>query len=107
MSNRDFHRSRDLREQRFRAAADEIIRSNRKIRDHIQSVRDFYLGNPDAPVPPVKSRLETVLERRPITPSVSAISRAHQCWNEHRKEWDAAAKNGTGYSVYQSLARAI
>ena len=47
------------------------------------------------------------LERKPVTPSVSAISRAHQCWNEHRKEWDAAAKNGTGYYDHKKLARAI
>ena len=47
------------------------------------------------------------LERKPVTPSASAITRAHQCWNEHRKEWDAAAKNGTGYYDYKNLARAI
>ena len=50
-----------MREQRFRAAADEIIRSNRKIRDHIRSVKDFYLGVPRASLPPVDDRLETVL----------------------------------------------
>ena len=84
-----------MREQRFRAAADEIIRSNRKIRDHIRSVKDFYLGVPEAPVPPVKSRLETVLNPK--------CNGACPCF-EHLT---TAAKNGTGYSVYQSLARSI
>ena len=51
----------DPREMRFRAAADEIIRSNRKIRDHIRSVKDFYLGNSNAPIPPIQNRLETIL----------------------------------------------
>ena len=242
----------DPREMRFRNAADEIIRSNRKIRDHIKSVKDFYLGDSNAPVPPVDDRLETILnpkcngaypciehlctavkeyrpgeypektldllhqttlkliheeiepiqrtqvcnmlvtlvkdihsylttvradfkledhcktieqfrkqwnqccyknsdafyerttalvnarkiqkrkktkingkgpqsdfkhlqretfatflERKPITPSVSAITRAHQCWNEHKKEWDTAAKNGTGYTNHKSIARTV
>lgn len=47
------------------------------------------------------------LERRPITPSVSAITRAHQCWNEHRDEWDSAAENGSGYFDHKKLARSI
>ena len=243
----------DNREMRFRAAADEVIRSNRRIRDHIRSVKDFYLGDADAPVPSVDNRLETILnpkyngacpciehlataakeyrpgeypntilellrkttlelihdevepiqrtqvcnmfvtlvkdiydyltaakanfrieehckeieqfrkqwnqccyknsdafyekttslvdarkkakkksktrcrgkgpqtdfkrrqrdiflkflERKPVTPSVSVITRAHQCWNEHKTEWDAAAKNGTGYYDHKNLARAI
>ena len=84
-----------MREQRFRAAADEIIRSNRKIRDHIRSVKDFYLGVPGASLPPVKSRLETVLNPK-YNGACSCI--------EH---FATAAKNGTGYSVYQSLARSI
>ena len=52
----------DKRELRFRIAADEIIRSNRKLRDQIRKVRAFYLGDdPAAPIPPLKARLETVL----------------------------------------------
>ncbi|MCQ2356456.1 MAG: hypothetical protein MJ014_05510, partial [Methanocorpusculum sp.] len=51
----------DPREMRFRNAADEIIRSNRRSRDHIKSVKDFYLGDSNAPVPPVDDRLETIL----------------------------------------------
>ncbi len=248
----------DQREVRFRNAADGIIRSNRKLRDRIQAVKPFYLGASNAPVPPIKNRLEMILnpkcngacpcferltiaakeyrpgeypvkvldllhtttldlihneiepiqrtmvcnmlvtlvedlhgylstsaadfkledhclrldkfrrqwsqcccknsdafyertselikqretpaakpprkkkrspscgkgpqsdfkrqqrevflkflERRPITPSVSAITRAHQCWNEHKKEWDAAAKKKIGYTDYKSIARAI
>ena len=54
-----------------------------------------------------RETLMKYLERKPITPSVSAISRAHQCWNEHKKEWDAAAKNGTGYYDHKKLARSI
>ena len=51
----------DKREMRFRAAADQVIRSNRKIRDKIRAVKPFYLGDESVPVPPLKSRLETVL----------------------------------------------
>lgn len=47
------------------------------------------------------------LERKPVTLSASVITRAHQCWNEHKKEWDAAAKNRTGYYDHKNLARAI
>ena len=47
------------------------------------------------------------LERKPITASVSKITRAHQCWLEHAVEWDAAAKNKTGYASYKSLAQAF
>lgn len=247
----------DNRELRFRTAADEIIRSNRRIRDRIRAVKPFYLGDRDVPVPPVEDRLETILnpksngacpclehfctaakeyrpgeypakelallnrttlrlihdeiepiqrtqvcnmlvtlvndihryltspsadftierhiqqldkfrnqwsqcccknsdafyeattalinarkkstkkappkgkgkgngkgpqtdfkrkqreifvkflERKPITPSVSIITRAHQCWLEHKAEWDAAAKDGTGYYDHKKLARAI
>ena len=51
----------DQREVRFRNAADGIIRSNRKLRDRIQAVKDFYLGASNAPVPPIKNRLEMIL----------------------------------------------
>ena len=47
------------------------------------------------------------LERRPITPSVSAITRAHQCWNEHKTEWNEAAAKGDGYSSHKTLACAV
>lgn len=47
------------------------------------------------------------LERRPITPSISKISRAHQCWLENKSDWDNAAAVGTGYYDYKKLARAI
>ena len=251
----------DARESRFRNAADQVIRSSRMIRDRISLVKNFYLGDPDAPVPPVDERLESVLnpksngacgcidalceaakeyrpgeypekhlkclhestlrlivndiepilrtpvcnklmtlvndihgylttpcadfrmenhvkqldrfrtlwstrccensdvfyvktselldvrkkraakgraakerkkdsrtsgkgpqtefkrqqretfrkflERKPITASVSKITRAHQCWLEHKPDWDAAAENGTGYSCNKTLARSI
>ena len=38
---------------------------------------------------------------------VTAITRAHQCWNEHRDEWDPAAENGDGYFDHKNLARSI
>jgi len=47
------------------------------------------------------------LERRPITPSASKITRAHQCWLEHRQEWKLAAENHIGYASYKNLARTI
>ena len=47
------------------------------------------------------------LERKPITPSVSKITRAHQCWIENKTDWDVAADDGTGYCDYKKLARAV
>ena len=85
----------DPREMRFRAAADEIIRSNRKIRDHIRSVKDFYLGVPGASLPPVDDRLETILNPK-YNGACSCI--------EH---FATAAKNGTGYYDHKKLARSI
>lgn len=60
------HRTKmiDKREMRFRNAADEILRSNRKLRDQIRAVRNFYLGDKSAPIPPIKARLETVLNSK-------------------------------------------
>lgn len=46
------------------------------------------------------------LRVHPETASVSRITRARECWAIHRKEWDAAAKNGIGYSDYKALSRA-
>ena len=46
------------------------------------------------------------LKEHPETASVSRITRARECWAIHRKEWDAAAKNGIGYSDYKALSRA-
>ena len=54
-----------------------------------------------------RKALVKFLERKPITRSFSAITRAHQCWNEHKQEWDAAAEKGIGYYDYKSLARAV
>ena len=34
------------------------------------------------------------------------VTLARECWAIHRKEWDAAAVKGIGYSDYRSLARA-
>lgn len=48
------------------------------------------------------------LERKPILPSCSVYVRAHQCWLEHMKDWERAAKAATnrGYANYKNLARA-
>ena len=46
------------------------------------------------------------LRVHPETASVSRITRARECWAIHRKEWDAAAKKGIGYSDYKALSRA-
>ena len=34
------------------------------------------------------------------------VTLARECWAIHRREWDAAAVKGIGYSNYRSLARA-
>jgi len=47
------------------------------------------------------------LEQFPVTPSMSIITRAHQCWIVHKAEWDRAAAERVGYSDYKKLARAI
>ena len=46
------------------------------------------------------------LKEHPETASVSRITRARECWAIHRKEWNAAAKEGIGYSDYKALSRA-
>ena len=46
------------------------------------------------------------LKEHPETASVSRITRARECWAIHRKEWNAAAKKGIGYSDYKALSRA-
>ena len=46
------------------------------------------------------------LKVHPETASVSRITRARECWAIHRKEWDAAAKEGIGYADYKALSRA-
>ena len=46
------------------------------------------------------------LKEHPETASVSRITRARECWAIHRREWDAAAKKGIGYSDYKALSRA-
>ena len=47
------------------------------------------------------------LDKHPVCASYSIITRARQCWLEHKSEWDKAAKNKTGYSSYKSLAQAV
>lgn len=51
----------DARESRFRNATDMVIRSSRTIGRRINLVKPFYLGDPDAPIPPLEDRLETIL----------------------------------------------
>ena len=46
------------------------------------------------------------LKEHPETASVSRITRARECWAIHRREWNAAAKKGIGYSDYKALSRA-
>ena len=50
---------------------------------------------------------KTYLDRHPVCASYSIITRARQCWFEHKAEWDKAAKNKTGYSCYKTLAQAV
>ena len=40
------------------------------------------------------------------TASKTRMTLARDCWAIHRREWDAAAKNGVGYSSYKALAYA-
>ena len=40
------------------------------------------------------------------TASNTRMTLARDCWAIHRKEWDAAAKKGSGYSDYKALSRA-
>ena len=40
------------------------------------------------------------------TTSKTRMTLARECWAIHRKEWNAAAKKGIGYSDYRALARA-
>ena len=58
----------------------------------------------------MKKQLEifkTFLDKHPVCASYSLITRARQCWFEHKAEWDKAAKNKTGYASYKNLARAV
>ena len=50
---------------------------------------------------------KTYLDKHPVCASYSIITRARQCWNEHKTEWDEAAKNKTGYASYKNLAQAV
>ena len=34
------------------------------------------------------------------------VTLARECWAMHRREWNAAAKKGIGYSDYKALSRA-
>ena len=47
------------------------------------------------------------LDKHPVCASYSLITRARQCWNEHKNEWDKAARNKTGYSSHKTLARTV
>ena len=40
------------------------------------------------------------------TASKTRMTLARDCWAIHRKEWNAAAKKGIGYSDYKALSRA-
>ena len=50
---------------------------------------------------------KTFLDKHPVCASYSLITRARQCWNEHKTEWNTAAKNKTGYTCYKTLARTV
>ena len=47
------------------------------------------------------------LDKYPVCASYSLITRARQCWNENKTEWDKAAENKTGYASYKNLAQAV
>ena len=51
--------------------------------------------------------LKSYLDKHPVCASYSLITRARQCWNEHKAEWDKAVRNKTGYSCYKTLARSV
>lgn len=53
------------------------------------------------------STLRSYLRTYTVTLSHTKFERAHQCWLLHRKEWDKAAQEKTGYSSYRSLANAL
>ena len=50
---------------------------------------------------------DAYLESHPITMSSKRTTLAHRCWIEHKAEWEAKAKDGSGYADYKSLARAV
>lgn len=47
------------------------------------------------------------LDKRPVCASYSLITRARQCWREHKAEWDKAARNKSGYACYKTLSRTV
>ena len=47
------------------------------------------------------------LDKHPVCASYSIIKRARQCWNEHKIEWDNAARDKTGYASHKNLAQAV
>lgn len=60
--------------------------------------------------PFMKRQLEifrAYLDKHPVCASYSLITRARQCWNTHRAEWDKTAENRTGYTSYKTLAQAV
>ena len=46
------------------------------------------------------------LKIHPETASKTRMTLARDCWSIHRREWNAAAKKGIGYSYYKALSRA-
>ena len=52
-----------------------------------------------------KAFLGFLAERHELS-GLRRVTLARECWAIHRREWDAAAVKGIGYSDYRSLARA-
>lgn len=68
------------------------------------------IANKGKQTPFMKQQLEifkVYLDKYPVCASFSLITRARQCWNKHKSEWDTAAKNKTGYTCYKTLAQAV
>ena len=60
--------------------------------------------------PFMKTQFDTFkayLDKHPVCASYSVITRARQCWFEHKDEWDKAAKNRIGYANHKNLARTV
>ena len=62
---------------------------------------------------PHEQQLETfqtyILDGHPVSKRVRAATRAHQCWTQHREEWDShvhALGEEKGFADYKSLGRA-
>ena len=91
----------------------EAIRSNPipiqivKSKGPARSRKSIGRGKQTAYMKKQRKIFDAYLESHPITMSSKSSTLAHRCWLEHKTEWDAKAKDGSGYADYKSLARAV